>query len=454
MPLAYYGVTLPDKHNWVETPEGYLIFKNAVVGRTGFQTYKGFELDADELMEQGIKVQDDDDVQLYRSPDEVFSPKTIASFVGKSVTDGHPSELLSLENVKDHEEGQVVNVRRGSEPLDSGDFPLIADLIVKSRNLIDKIKAGLRELSCGYNYHVLKDGDVIKQVDIIGNHIAVVENARAGREAVIVDSTPVTSTERFNIMSLLDSILNRNSKSKVIAWAKDAKPEEVADVITELSTAVDKHSEVIPKVTVKESKKAVATDATDALDRKRFHDALDRYFDSSEEEEAAKDADVQALADMFKHPKAKDAANDEEEEEKKEKKEEEDEAEEEEEKEGEDDAGALTIEPSDRPKSAGPGTDSLIAARKEGAREVLKLLKPLVAKTGDKKLIAAFDTAARAVQGKSKSSSAGGYGKFAEASNRRGKDALDSMEESDNKKKHEEIKSLEKMYSDRFVARR
>src|SRR5215469_6948797 len=99
MALAYYGVRLSD--NWVETPEGFVIFKNAVIGRTGFQTYKGYELDADELKEQGISVADEDDVQLYRDENEVFAPATIASFVGKSVTDGHPSELLSLENVKD-----------------------------------------------------------------------------------------------------------------------------------------------------------------------------------------------------------------------------------------------------------------------------------------------------------------------------------------------------------------
>jgi hypothetical protein len=256
-------------------------------------------------------------------------------------------------------------------------------------------------------------------------------------------------------MNWLDTVFATNRKAKLASWAKDAKPEDVVEAIETLGKQLDERVEVTTKV-VKAEKKPVATDATDAADRKRFHDALDRFFDASEEEEAAKDADVQALADMFAHPKAKDAATDEEEPEKKEKPEEgEDEGKDEEEKEGEDDAGALTIEPSDRPKPAGPGTDSVIAARKEGAREVLKLLKPLVAKSGDKKLIAAYDTAARAVQGKSKSSSTGGYGTFADASNRRGKDAMDSIEESNSsKRKTEEIKTLEKMYADRFIARR
>jgi hypothetical protein len=56
MALAYYGVTIPDKTNWVETPEGYVIFKNCVIGRTGFQVYKGYEVDKQELKEQGIQL--------------------------------------------------------------------------------------------------------------------------------------------------------------------------------------------------------------------------------------------------------------------------------------------------------------------------------------------------------------------------------------------------------------
>jgi len=44
MGLAYYGVKLSD--NWIETPEHYVIYKNAVIGRSGFQKYKGSELNA------------------------------------------------------------------------------------------------------------------------------------------------------------------------------------------------------------------------------------------------------------------------------------------------------------------------------------------------------------------------------------------------------------------------
>ena len=450
MAIAYYGVKLSD--NWVETPEGYFVFKNAVIGRTGYQTYKGYELDQNELMEQGVRIADDDDVQLYRHPDEVFSQRTIASFCGKSVTDGHPSELLSLENVKQYEEGHVFNVRRGSEALESGDYPLLADLMVKSKNLIDKIKAGLRELSCGYNYHVLKDGDLIKQVDIVGNHVAVVEQARAGREAVIVDSA-ITSIERKSFMSTwLDRILNANPKPKLVAWAKDAKPEEIADAITALGVELEARPAPTVQTTVKvvERKKG-ATASDEDKERERLHTALDRHLDGQK----ADDADVKTFREMF----AVDAKEGEdEEEEKKEKKNGKGEDEEEEEKEGkdeeaDDEEGALTIEPSDRPVSLGPGTDSdeIRQARIDGARAVLKVLKPVIAQSGNKKVIRAYDTAAKTVQGKSKGNTSGGYGRVAEASARRGKDAQDSIDQAtSNKRNLELISSAEKMYAERF----
>jgi hypothetical protein len=466
MAIAYYGVRLSP--NWVETPEGYVIFKNAVIGRSGFQTYKGRELDKQELADQGITVDDDQDVNLYRDPSEVFSDKTIASFLGKSVTDGHPEELIDLDSVKRHEQGQLINVRAGSEALESGDLPLLSDLIVKSKNLIDKIKAGLRELSCGYNYHVLKDGSVIKQVDIIGNHVAIVENARAGREAVIVDSVTPAGDILMTI-PILDRILSSNRKSKLANWAKDAKPEEVADIVDQIVGEIEKnsHHSVATDSTPAKDVKDAKDDAKDAAsDRKRFHDAVDRLLEHGETQEKTMDADIEELGNLFKkwsseekkessHTTDSDTDDDDDGED-----EAEDEAaddsdaddEEEKEKEAKDEeAGdAFVIEPSDRPVSVGPGTDELRKARRQGARDALKLLKPIVAKSGNKKLIAAFDTALKSVQGKSTGKTSGGYGKFAHASNNRGREAQDSVDNGPSKQV-KFMQDAEKLYRDIFV---
>jgi hypothetical protein len=459
MPIAYYGVSLSP--NWVETPEEYVIFKNAVIGRTGFQAYKGRELDPDELKAQDIVVDDEDDVNLYRDPDEVFSPKTIASFEGKSVTDGHPSELLNVDTVKNHEQGQVLNVRRGTEPLESGDLPLLADLIVKSKPLIDKIKAGLRELSCGYNYHVLKDGELIRQVDIIGNHVAIVESGRAGHEAAIGDSKEPALTERvtMSVLAVFDRMITRSRKAQIAAWAKDAKPDEVAEMLDTMSTELEKKTPTMVdevKAAAKDEEKPPekkeepeSKDASDA--RKRFHDALDRMLDGAEEAAASKDADAEELSNLVKKwGKSGSDAEDEEEEKK------EGEGEDEGNDEGSDTAGALTIEPSDRPEKPGAGVDAADAReiRKQAVRNFVRLLKPIIADSRDKKLIAVFDTASKMALGKSTGKTSGGYGSVAVAANKRSRAAQDSLEASEvNKQNLKRIADAEKQYKDRFNKR-
>jgi hypothetical protein len=176
------------------TPEGYLICRNAVIGRTGFQTYKVSEIADPEglLGDQGRNP--DDKIDLWRDASEVFSAATIASFEGKTFTFTHPDQLLDPDTEKYHHAGHVQNVRRG-EPLDTGDIPLLADIIVTDRGAIEAIRNGDRELSCGYTYKLAKHGaDRWDQTQILGNHVALVQKGRAGSEARIYDADPEHKT--------------------------------------------------------------------------------------------------------------------------------------------------------------------------------------------------------------------------------------------------------------------
>ena len=188
--------------------------------------------------------------------------------------------------------------------------------------------------------------------------------------------------------NFLDRILNKPNKARIAAWAKDAKPEEVADAIDSLVSEKD----------------CKGNDS-----RKRFHDALDRLMDSKEQEQGALDADLEELKGMFGGNGGKDETV----------------AGEETGEEQDDDAEALTIEPADRPKSSGAGTDATDAAYRAGALAVLKALRPAIATSGSKSAIGAFDTAARTVQGsKVGTASKGGYGAVATAAQSVGHDAM------------------------------
>ncbi len=213
---AYYGSRISP--NMTRTPEGFLICHNVPIARTGWQEYLGREV--------GLTDRPDDVIQVYRTSEEVFSPATVASFEGKSLTDGHPSGgEVRPDNYSSLEKGQVTNVRQGSG--ESADL-LIADLIAKDPKLISDIENEVkREVSCGYDctYTPTEDGKYL-QARIRGNHVAVVESGRAGDRVSIQDEKPKQEERRTRMPILEPKAL---FAKMVSVFAKDAEPEELIE---------------------------------------------------------------------------------------------------------------------------------------------------------------------------------------------------------------------------------
>ena len=222
--IAYYASKLSD--NIMETPEGYLICKDVPVARTGIQEYLGQEL--------GITDKYDEYIKIYREEDEVFSPEAIASFEGKPYTDEHPSDMVDINNISMHGKGHVQNVRRSTTEPDL----LLADIVVTDAQTISEIKNKVkREISCGYDCYYVPYKDGYKQVEIRGNHIALVSKGRAGSRVSIHDN----NLERKKPMA------KKNILAAMLkAFAKDAEPEEVAEAM-EAIKAKDADSEVEEK---------------------------------------------------------------------------------------------------------------------------------------------------------------------------------------------------------------
>jgi len=402
---SYLGERLSD--NIAKTPEGYRICRNAVIGRSGFQTYIVSELDdPDGLVKDRNK---NEEVQVWRDPSEVFDPATLASFEGKTFTVTHPEELLDPDSEQKHHAGHAQNIRKGPEPLPDGNWPMLADLIVTSADAILAVDRGERQLSCGYSYILKKTGERLDQTNIVGNHIALVDRARAGADARINDSAP----KEHKVKNIVKHILGLGLNS----YAKDATPEELAEASR--SVARDAEGEEKPK---EEEKKEESKDA--GMDRrKRLHDALDRQLEA-EDRKNSHDADIEDLKKLL-------GAKDESEEEEKKAEEKDAEGEEsevkpiedaegeEEEKEESEDSEIVRPEPDlpagDRPKS-----------QFDSAIKVLKAMRPFIAKTHDKKLHAAFDTIVRSTNAAARQQKSGGgdYGQFLTAARTsRGKDS-------------------------------
>lgn len=196
---AYYGVEL--SKNIARSPNGYLICKDAVIGRTGKQRYLVSQLHSGQLQDLGLfgKFRANDVVDVWRDPEEVFSETALASFEDMPVTDNHPMNFVSADNHRNLARGHVRNIRQGDSALASGDLPLLGDLIITDKDLADAVVSRRkRQLSCGYGYKLAYDGERLSQVDITGNHVAVVSKGRAGEEARINDAAPDDHVARLN----------------------------------------------------------------------------------------------------------------------------------------------------------------------------------------------------------------------------------------------------------------
>ncbi|WP_175825760.1 DUF2213 domain-containing protein [Burkholderia multivorans] len=234
------------------TPSGFLVCHDVPIARTGEMLYGAGEVPV-EPGPDGI-------VRISRTPDEVFRPETIASFEGAAVTMDHPDDFVGPSNWNDLAVGTVMNVRRGTGIEDD---LLLADLMITNQGAIDEVRAGLREVSCGYEagYEQVGPGRGVQR-EIIGNHVALVERGRCGPRCAIGDKEPEMKT--------------KDSKTKARTWldrvrtafkAQDAEALEEALAESKTGDADEEDQE-----DDKESKTADAiaalTKTVKALDRK------------------------------------------------------------------------------------------------------------------------------------------------------------------------------------------
>lgn len=167
------------------TSDGYMAVR-AKAARTGTYQYLGSEIDpqnAHGLRDAGL-------VHVLRDEAAVFDKKSVHSFIGKPVTDNHPSVAVNASNWRDHARGVVM----GAQWQEGG--YLAFDLLLTDGDTINAVDAGKRELSNGYAAD-LQFGDftgpggvkcVAKQISITGNHVAIVDKGRAGASCAITDS--------------------------------------------------------------------------------------------------------------------------------------------------------------------------------------------------------------------------------------------------------------------------
>lgn len=158
-------------------PNGFVLFKNVSIARTGEQVYGPGET--------SIEPGPDGLVYITRTPEEVFRPETIASFNGGTFTIDHPVEDVVPENWRQLAHGFLLHPRRGTG--DQKD-ELVGDLLVTSTDALSDIDSGTREVSAGYDADYYETGRGRgEQRQIVGNHVALVDAGRCGPRCAIRD---------------------------------------------------------------------------------------------------------------------------------------------------------------------------------------------------------------------------------------------------------------------------
>ncbi len=308
--MKYFAKTKLSE-NIHETPEGFLICIGVPIARTGEMVYGKDETP--------LEVGSDGKVIIQRDEKEVFRPETIASFEGKALTITHPVEFVSPKNWSMLAKGSLQNVRRATEKDDNGESVLLADVLIMDSVAINLVKNGLREVSCGYEaeYIQTEEGKG-KQTKIIGNHLALVEQGRAGSAYAINDHKGDSMTVLEKILAKL-GITKDSAMAKVIDEAMkeeekkskdEAKPEEKKEEKSKDAAAHDELVKMVkdlgekiaamgkPKDEFSEKQKKAAEEGADEDKEDKAKDDESSPEKSLEERLKVLEAAVQKLLEM------------------------------------------------------------------------------------------------------------------------------------------------------------
>lgn len=198
----------------------------------------------------------------YRPPDEVFHQDSLESFELRPLTNDHPPELLTAENIRVFQVGSV------ARPTRDGDM-VRTKLLVTDPATIKDMEEGKLELSAGYLCDVLEEPGVSPsgerydcvQKNIRANHVALVHRGRAGSEV----RARMDSTSGYAVTFQADSAEFGKDRKAVKKIRLDGVEVEVEETVAQLiEKAEAKHAEALKTAETKVEQMTARADSLDA----------------------------------------------------------------------------------------------------------------------------------------------------------------------------------------------
>ena len=260
---------------------GFWIIKKNPISRTGVFPYMGRSI-SDECEPDKV-------YYVYRSADTLAQSVPTWDNPPKPFINDHEMLGEGFSKIDDRPVQGVIH-----NPVFENDT-LYADISVYSESLKKKIEDGKKELSLGYFCKYRKEKGVYKgqaydyvQEDMVGNHIALVDNGRCGSDVKVFDSK--CTMDSLDIVEKFESEndLKKNQENGTITTTerKDNKMKHIS--LDELKTILD---EVLEEEKAKEVSEKVEKKATDEEEKeeKKAEDKCGKDEDNEEEKKEAKD---------------------------------------------------------------------------------------------------------------------------------------------------------------------
>lgn len=299
------------------TQEGYLTGR-AVVTNIGVFSY----MNADGTVTRELRL-----------PEEVFNPASISSLKMKPLTNDHPMEAVTTENIKKYQVGMTGNnpsypaTWEDGEPRNPeymgkqeiGDaYHIAVDMTITDKQTIEDILNGKMELSCGYTAEVEEASGVWMGVpydaiqrNIRYNHVAIVDRARAGDAARLkLDSAGAVSfghnisikEDAEDMKKIHIDGVEYQAEAAVIAELTKEKTAH-ADASKEFESLKKDKEDVDKKLSTIEGERDGLKEKLDELEKSKKELFTKEQFDKAIEEkliikDSAKKAEVEIKEDM------------------------------------------------------------------------------------------------------------------------------------------------------------
>jgi hypothetical protein len=234
----------------------------AFISCTGIQDYTARELGLEGTNRT---------IRLLRPAEEVFKPESYSTFERQTLTNSHPDGDVTATNYRQVTSGDVHDVAPAADGVNLG-----ANLYVKDASTIEMVVTyDKNQLSCGYSFVLdmtpgtTPEGENYDGVmrDIVGNHVAIVWQARGGPGLRVADKKP--NQERKTMRTVIIDGTNVNFEDDNQGAMVELALKRAADAVkvaTDAATAA--RAEATAAATALAAATAASTEAKAAHDAK------------------------------------------------------------------------------------------------------------------------------------------------------------------------------------------